>query len=98
MTHPQMPKIDPAMVEDMIMSLARFGAVGETGVCRLVYSEEWTQAQALVRTWAEAARLNTRFDAVGNLWAKAEGGTPGPSLVTGSHIDSQRWAGDGRLG
>lgn len=100
MTHPQMPKIDPALVEDMIMSLAQFGTVGDTGVCRLVYSEEWKEAQALVRTWAEAAGLETRFDAVGNLWAKAEGQDRGPSLVTGSHIDSQRSGGryDGALG
>ncbi|MEO0990117.1 MAG: Zn-dependent hydrolase [Pseudomonadota bacterium] len=100
MTHPAMPQIDPTLVEEMIMSLARFGAVGDTGVCRLVYSEEWRQAQALVQHWAEDAGLETRFDQVGNLWARAEGQKPGASLVTGSHIDSQRSGGryDGALG
>jgi allantoate deiminase len=95
-----MPEIDAAAVETMILDLARFGEVGETGVCRLVYTDAWRQAQALVQGWANEAGLSTRFDEVGNLWARAEGRVPGASLVTGSHIDSQRSGGryDGALG
>ena len=33
--------IDPALVERYVMELARFGAYGETGVWRTVYSPEW---------------------------------------------------------
>ena len=100
MSEPHMPKIDPEMVEDMILSLAQHGAVGETGVCRLVYTDAWQKAQAQVQTWAQEAGLTTSFDQVGNLWAKAEGQSSGPSFVTGSHIDSQRSGGryDGALG
>ena len=100
MTMPDMPKIDPTMVEEMIMSLAKFGAIGETGVCRLAYSDEWVEAQETVEAWAKEAGLTTRFDQVGNLWGKIEGSEPGGSIVSGSHIDSQRTGGryDGALG
>lgn len=52
------------------------------------------------RNWAEDAELEVSTDAVGNLWARLPGREPGPSIVTGSHIDSQRSGGrfDGSLG
>lgn len=92
--------IEPAMVERLLRDLARYGAVGRTGVRRLVYTEAWASAMALCRDRAEAAGLETRIDAVGNLWARLPGQTAGPVVVTGSHIDSQVDGGryDGALG
>ena len=48
----------------------------------------------------QAAGLETRRDAVGNLWGVAQGSEPGPSIVSGSHVDSQAPGGqyDGVLG
>src|SRR3954452_24663776 len=47
-----------------------------------------------------AAGLTTRRDAVGNLWGVLQGSEDGPSIVSGSHVDSQAPGGqyDGALG
>jgi allantoate deiminase len=92
--------IDPGMVEQHIMELAQFGACGETGVCRQVYSPEWVTAQDRIMSWCREAGLSVRQDAVGSVWARLEGSEPGPSIATGSHIDSQVPGGryDGVLG
>jgi allantoate deiminase len=93
-------EIDPALVEERIMTLAQIGACAETGVCRRTYSPEWIEAQELVRQWIEAAGLTARYDAVGNLWGRLEGSEGGQPIVSGSHIDSQIPGGryDGALG
>ncbi len=92
--------IDHELVERMIHDLARYGAWGETGVVRKVYTPEWAGAQQQVMRWAEEAGLHTWQDAVGNVWARLQGREDGPSIVTGSHIDSQAPGGrfDGALG
>ena len=93
-------RIDPTEVERLLRELSRHGAIGDTGISRLVYTDEWTSAMALCNKWADAAGLDVRTDAVGNLWARLPGQTDGPVIVTGSHIDSQRNGGrfDGALG
>lgn len=93
-------KIDPTLVETCIMTLALHGAWGETGVARPTYSPPWVEAQALVASWCKDAGLDVRSDAVGSLWARLEGAERGPSIVSGSHIDSQCPGGryDGALG
>ncbi|HEX5165853.1 MAG TPA: Zn-dependent hydrolase [Thermomicrobiales bacterium] len=92
--------IDPAVVEERIMTLARIGACHETGVCRPTYTPEWIAAQALVEQWAQAAGMATRYDAVGDLYGRVEGSEGGKVILTGSHIDSQMPGGryDGALG
>jgi allantoate deiminase len=92
--------IDPEIVEQHIMEMARFGACSETGVCRQVYSPEWVAAQERIMSWCRDAGLAVRQDAVGSVWARLEGSEPGPSIATGSHIDSQMPGGryDGVLG
>lgn len=98
----QMPaiEIDAALVERMIMELGAIGAHSGTGVWRTVYSPEWTEANALFSRWCRDAGLDVRQDAVGNVWASLEGREPGKSIVSGSHIDTQKPGGryDGALG
>src|SRR4051812_22189011 len=55
-------------------------------------------ARARVREWMQAAGLDTRADAIGNLAGRRDG--PGGLLVIGSHLDSVADAGryDGILG
>ncbi|MEX1157860.1 MAG: Zn-dependent hydrolase, partial [Thermomicrobiales bacterium] len=93
-------RIDPALVEDRIMTLARIGACHETGVCRPTYTQEWTEAQTLVECWAREAGMTTRYDAVGDLYGRVEGSGGGNVILSGSHIDSQMPGGryDGALG
>ncbi|MEM9230493.1 MAG: Zn-dependent hydrolase [Pseudomonadota bacterium] len=97
---PEMSPVDPAAIENMVLALGAIGGHSGTGVCRTAYSPEWVAGQKRVETWAREAGLDVRTDAVGNLWARAEGAEAGPVIVTGSHIDSQRAGGryDGALG
>lgn len=88
-------------IEQRILDLARYGAQGETGVARLVYSPEWEEAQARVAAWMEEAGLRVERDSVGNVWGYLDGSDRGlPLIATGSHIDSQNPGGrfDGALG
>ncbi len=92
--------IDPAEVERKIMAFARFGAWGDTGVWRTVYSPEWVAAADCYAAWCAEAGLAVHRDAVGNVWGRLAGREPGPSIVSGSHIDTQCPGGryDGALG
>ncbi len=92
---------DPSVVWSRVESLARHGKVGETGVARPVYSSEWRAAVDEVAAWCESLGLDVRIDAVGNVWGVLKGTDQNqPSIVTGSHIDSQLPGGrfDGILG
>lgn len=92
--------IDPALVEAMIMEMGAIGAHSGTGVWRTVYSPEWVAANDLFSRWCNEAGLAVSSDAVGNVWGKLEGSEPGKSIVSGSHIDTQKPGGryDGTLG
>ncbi|MCA9859302.1 MAG: hydantoinase/carbamoylase family amidase, partial [Thermomicrobiales bacterium] len=93
-------QIDPARVERAIWRMAEFGADGETGVSRTVYSPEWIGATQELGAWLQAAGLRVTHDAVGNVWGRLDGTGGGKAIVTGSHIDSQTPGGryDGALG
>ncbi len=92
--------IDPAEVERLIMELGAFGAYAETGVWRTVYSPEWVAAADRYAQWCAESGLDVSRDAVGNVWGRLAGREPGPSVVSGSHIDTQCPGGryDGALG
>ena len=87
--------INPSRFLSDLHHLRNFGAQGN-GVVRQAYSaadiasRDWLAEQFL------AAGLTPRFDAMGNLFGLAEG----PSLLLGSHSDSQPTGGwlDGALG
>src|SRR5215203_5961213 len=93
-------RVDPDLVERYIMGMAQFGAYGETGVWRTVYDPHWVAAADQYVAWCEESGLSTWRDAVGNVWGRLEGSEGGPSIVSGSHIDSQKPGGryDGILG
>jgi allantoate deiminase len=92
--------IDADLAQRYIRELAAHGAWGESGVRRTVYSPEWVAACDLFARWCEGAGLRAARDAVGNVWGRLEGREPGASIVSGSHIDTQRTGGryDGALG
>ena len=75
--------------------LRGFGAQGR-GVVRPAYSEPDIAARDWLAEQMRDAGLEPRFDAMGNLFGLAEG----PSLLLGSHSDSQPTGGwlDGALG
>jgi len=89
--------LDPARFLNDLHELRRFGAsdVGK-GVVRPAYSEEDMAARDWLAGRMAEAGLAPRFDAMGNLFGLVEG----PSLLLGSHSDSQPQGGwlDGALG
>jgi len=93
-------RVDPDLVERYIMGMAQYGAYGETGVWRTVYDPHWVAAADQYAAWCEESGLATWRDAVGNVWGRLEGSEVGPSIVSGSHIDTQKPGGryDGILG
>jgi len=91
-------RIDSTLLERRLDELYAIGAEPEGGVYRGLYSSAWAAAGERVEQWMRDAGLETRRDAVGNIWGRAEGN--GKSIVTGSHIDTVRRGGrlDGALG
>lgn len=93
-------EIDADRVERFVMELAAFGAQGETGVWRPVYTPEWVGAADRFESWCIEAGLAVHRDAVGNIWGRLQGRDGGASIASGSHIDTQCPGGryDGALG
>lgn len=89
-------------LHDRIAELATFNddpAAG--GITREVYTPTYARALERVMAWMREAGLETRLDAVGNLygsWAGDDGAAP--RVLTGSHVDTTLNAGayDGVLG
>src|SRR5690349_20722480 len=93
-------QIDRALLERRLDELYAIGAQPDGGTYRPLYSKAWAAALDRVERWFKDAGLQTRRDAVGNLWGRVAGGEKGKSIVTGSHIDTVRGGGrlDGALG
>src|SRR6266540_1103299 len=91
-------RIDGALLERRLDELYAIGAEPDGGTYRGLYSTAWAAAGERVERGMQDAGLETRRDAVGNIWGRAEG--DGKSIVTGSHIDTVRRGGrlDGAFG
>jgi N-carbamoyl-L-amino-acid hydrolase len=90
-------QIDPARFLSDLHELRKFGASGVgKGVVRPAFSEADVAARRWLAGRFEDAGLRVAVDAMGNLFGLAEG----PSLLMGSHSDSQPEGGwlDGALG
>ncbi len=87
--------IDPSRFLSDLHNLRRFGA-HDDGVIRTAYSRPDISARDWLAGQMASAGLNPQFDAMGNLFGLADG----PSLLLGSHTDSQPTGGwlDGALG
>ncbi|MES2847398.1 MAG: hydantoinase/carbamoylase family amidase [Pseudomonadota bacterium] len=87
--------IDTARFLSDLHHLRSFGAQG-SGVIRPAFSAPDIAARDWLATQMSEAGLVVRFDAMGNLFGLA----PGPSLLLGSHSDTQPTGGwlDGALG
>jgi N-carbamoyl-L-amino-acid hydrolase len=81
--------------------MARIGATAGGGVQRLALSEEDKQGRDLFVTWLREIDLEVMIDDMGNIFGKRPGKNNDlPSVMSGSHIDSQPKGGrfDGILG
>ncbi len=69
---------------------AEIGKYGKTGLDRVAFTPAYNQVRTLVEGWMREAGLQTRVDAVGNLYGRKEGRRRGlPAVMAGSHLDSQ---------
>ncbi|EWG13003.1 M20 family metallo-hydrolase [Cytobacillus firmus] len=80
--------------------LSRIGLMNSGGVTRPGYSAEEKEAKELVIKWMKNAGLTVAEDGAGNVFGRLEGKTAGPSIASGSHVDSVPNGGhfDGPLG
>jgi N-carbamoyl-L-amino-acid hydrolase len=70
--------------------MARIGATGRGGVCRLALTAEDTAGRGLLLSWASGLGLKVEMDPIGNLFLRREGRDPdAPPVWTGSHLDTQ---------
>jgi hydantoinase/carbamoylase family amidase len=94
--------IQPVSLHDRIAELADFNDdPGAGGITREVYTPTYAAALERVAEWMREAGLETRLDAVGNLYGRRKGSEPGaPAVLTGSHVDTTLNAGryDGVVG
>lgn len=69
-------------------------------LCRSYLSPQHRAANDQTAQWMRELDMTTWEDAAGNLWGRYPGRTEGPALLTGSHLDTVRNAGqyDGMLG
>ncbi len=69
---------------------AQIGKFGKTGLDRVAFTPAYNRVRDLFEDWMKKAGLNTRVDAVGNLYGRKEGRKRGlPAVMVGSHLDSQ---------
>jgi ureidoglycolate amidohydrolase len=89
-------------LDDAIAELARFNDDPDAGgITREVYTPTYAAALDWVAERMRSAGLETRLDAVGNLFGRWAGAEPdAPIVLTGSHVDTTLNAGryDGVLG
>ncbi|HJP68878.1 MAG TPA: M20 family metallo-hydrolase [Sphingomicrobium sp.] len=74
---------------DRHMIMAHFGATASGGVNRQALSPEDAAAQRQLIEWGMALGLSASADAAGNLFLRLAGTEAAPSVMTGSHMDSQ---------
>src|SRR5579875_3899034 len=94
-------RVDPARLWRTLEDYSRYGATGDGGVDRPVFSPADMQTRARFREDCEALGLPVRVDAAANVFCVRAGSDPTlPSIVIGSHLDSVPHGGryDGPLG
>lgn len=88
-------------VKNTLDWISSFGANDTGGMTRLLYTEEWLDAQRALKEKFEKLGMKAEFDEIGNLKGTLEGtdGT-GETIGTGSHVDTVVNGGtlDGQLG
>lgn len=88
---------------DDVNAIARIGVLDDGAVCRRAFSPEDAQARRYLMERMEAAGLQVRVDAAGNIFGRHAAGGDSPdqaAVLVGSHIDTIERAGryDGVLG
>ena len=81
--------VNECRIQDMIEHIAQFTSTPGKGTTRLTYSAEHGDVRDYLQMKMKEAGLQTREDAVGNLFGRIEGKKPDlPPVLVGSHFDS----------
>src|SRR5215212_226510 len=92
--------IDGRALQEHVDALGDIGRHPAGGLYRTLYTPAWQEAIDLVRRWLEEEGLETRTDAVGNLFGRLPGRESAGAVLSGSHVDTVKQGGryDGALG
>ncbi len=93
-------RINAGRLHATLDALARIGATGDGGVCRLAFTDEDKAGRDFVEGRMHVLGLDVRIDGLGNLVGIRAGRTDGPVVMTGSHTDTVATGGryDGAFG
>ena len=83
-----LPKADPRRIARFLREVGEIGQDPRGGWTRLAFSPEERAAHDVFERWATDLGLSVYTDAIGNTFAELAGGTPGPALLAGSHLDT----------
>ncbi|MFP5370276.1 MAG: M20 family metallo-hydrolase [Actinomycetes bacterium] len=91
--------VDEERLGTYLEELGRIGEVPGRGLFRFQYDDAWARARDTLQEWMRALDLETRVDAVGNVFGRLQGAGDGV-VLTGSHVDTVPSGGryDGALG
>ncbi len=97
-----MIKFSPEEIDKALDWLSSFTKYKEVkGTTRLLYDEQWQEAQKALEQRMRAIGMEVEYDAVGNLFGTIRGSEePEHVIATGSHVDTVEHGGrlDGQLG
>jgi N-carbamoyl-L-amino-acid hydrolase len=80
---------------DSLMDMAKIGATGNGGVCRLALTDLDKEARDLFVSWCEDEGCTIKIDQMGNIFARRSGLDDNlPAVITGSHLDTQPTGGN----
>lgn len=88
-------------VAEIVNWIASFGGLENGGTTRLLYSDEWLQAQNQLKQRMQQFGMETYFDDIGNLFGRIPGSKYAEQVImSGSHVDTVINGGrlDGQLG
>lgn len=93
-------KINFERLKNNIVELSKIGLREDRGIYRQAFSKEDMEARKWLIDKIESYGLESSMDGAGNVYAKLKGNNGGPSVLTGSHLDTVPMAGslDGALG
>jgi allantoate deiminase len=91
--------VDEDRLARYVEELGSIGAAPDGGLHRFVYDRAWQAARDVLLSWMRDVGLDTRVDAVGNVFGRLQGRDDGV-VLTGSHVDTVPSGGryDGALG
>lgn len=82
-------KILESDVAEIVNWISSFGGLESGGTTRLLYSNEWLQAQNELKQRMQHAGMEAYFDDIGNLFGRINGTKyPEQVVMSGSHVDT----------